>query len=442
VIDAITRYVAEIVGEASVLASLSDEGRMLLPIATFHPDPEVRSFMQEVLASGSFRVGDGIAGKVAATAEPVVLGDLEPERSASLVSPDSAAFTRRYPIRALMIVPLVANGEVIGTLGVVRTESGDPYAPRDLRTLQALAERAAIALGEGRSRPRPLEAADFEAIFRHSIDGVLFTAPDGRVVAANPAACEILQLSEVAICELGRGGLVVGDDPRSQAAVEQRRVAGHVRAEIPMRRGTGEVFIADISSAVFPGVKGDQHAVVIFRDVTDQVAEREHVARESVDLRELATTDDLTGLRNRRGFLLAAEQVIAFADREDESLQLLYLDLDGLKALNDQRGHAAGDLALRAVGAAIADGIREVDVAGRVGGDEFVVLLYGATPEEAAEVVDRLRAHLAGSGAPATAFSVGIAARPAGAGTSVEDLLDAADRRMYQDKTLRRLTSS
>lgn len=438
----ITRHAAEVIGEASVLTVVSEDGRTLQPAAVFHEDPQVLELMRGVLAAGPYRVGEGIAGAVAATREPVVLGHLAPDSVDRLVAPHSAPFTREHPIKALMIVPLVVHGEVIGTLGVVRTASDEPYSRTDLQTLESLAERAALPLGENRRWPRRLGPADHEAIYQHSIDGVLFTSPDGMILAANPAACEILQLSEAAICQLGRAGLVVGDDPRSKTAIAQRRIAGHARAEIPMRRGNGGVFMADVSSTIFTTPELEVRAVVVFRDVSKQVAEREWLAEQARELGRAATRDDLTGLRNRRGFMIAAEHSIAFADREGAPVQLVFLDIDGLKDINDTLGHVAGDTTIRALGTAIADAVRDVDVAARLAGDEFVVLLYGATTEQAASVVERIVQDFAADpGTPRSAtFSVGLAERRAGSGILLNALIHDADTRMYQHKAIRRLT--
>ena len=440
-IEALTRYVAQIVGEASVLTAVTDNGRSLTPLGVFHADREVRELMQETLASAPYRVGEGVAGAVAATGKPAVLNGRGPTITQRLTLPQSDRFVDRYPIKALMIVPLVARGELIGTLGVARIASDVEYSQADLRTLESLAERAAIALSTTRSRPRTLSAAEYEAIFEHSMDGVLFTAPDGRVFAANPAACDILQLSEAAICELGRSGLVVGSDPRSVAAVEQRKKALHVRAEVPMRRGTGEIFIADVSSAIFTNSAGEHLSVVIFRDVTEQVIKREQIAHDAEHYSRAATTDDLTGLPNRRGFTIAAERAIAYADRKSVPIQLIYFDVDNLKPINDRLGHSTGDQVLKAIGTAIASSVREIDSAARLGGDEFAILLFDASGAEAAVVVDRVRRAVSNSRAiPPTSFSVGITERPAGHTSSLRELLDEADWRMYQDKSVRRMS--
>lgn len=105
----------------------------------------------------------------------------------------------------------------------------------------------------------------------------------------------------------------------------------------------------------------------------------------------LALTDALTGLQNRPAFLSSLRKIIARQRRARAPFSLLYLDLDGLKRVNDVQGHAAGDAALIGVGRVLRTHIRTEDVAARLGGDEFAALLEGGDGAEAALVAERLR---------------------------------------------------
>ncbi|HET6949758.1 MAG TPA: ATP-binding protein [Acidimicrobiales bacterium] len=279
VLELIARRAAEVVGEASVLTTVSADGRTLEPAAVHHRDPEVREFMRAVLASEPYQVGEGVAGAVAARREPAVLSHIDVDELAAAGTPHTLRFLERHPLRALAVVPMVAFGDLVGTLGVVRTVSPAPYGDEDVMALEALAERAALALAETRRLPRSIGPTEYEAIFRHSLDGVLLTTPDGRVLGANPAACTILQLSEAEICRRGRSGLLP-DDPSTKAAVGLRAARGSARAALPMRRGDGEVFIADITSTIFTTPDGELRASVIFRDVSDRVRSQTQLAKQ------------------------------------------------------------------------------------------------------------------------------------------------------------------
>lgn len=278
----------------------------------------------------------------------------------------------------------------------------------------------------------------YEAIFEHTADGVLFTIPDGTVLAANPAACRLLRMTEAELLARGRDAVADLEDDRWIAGLAERRRTGHVRAEVPLRRGDGTVFIADLSSDVFVTEDGATHACVIFRDVSERMGLLERQARLVEELQHLAFVDELTGLRSRRGFFAGADQELSLAAGEGAGIALLYADLDRLKEINDGVGHAAGDAAIVAVADAIRHATRPADLAARVGGDEFVVLLHGADEHVAERVVERIRRELDGvAAAVPLAVSVGVAVRHPGAACAVDELLAEADRRMYAAKASR-----
>jgi len=152
--------------------------------------------------------------------------------------------------------------------------------------------------------------------------------------------------------------------------------------------------------------------------------------------RERARTDSLTGLLNQDGFAEAARREIGRGRRHGHFLTVGYVDCDDFKAVNDARGHAAGDALLREVARVLATSVRATDVVGRIGGDEFVLLMPEIRPEQAREAAARLRRELdlamQASRWPVT-FSMGLATfRPPPA--EVEALLREADGLMYAAK--------
>ena len=437
----IARRVVEVIGDGCVLTRVSEDGSELRPVGVFHADEAVGEAMRAVLSERNVRVGEGIVGTVAVERRSVVLNDLEPETVAGATPARFLPFLRDHPMRALMIVPLVAGEDVLGTLGAIRTSTPGGYTPADLRMLEALAERAALAIASALEAPTTIGAADYEAIYHHSLDGVLFTAPDGHILAANPAACSILRMSEQQILAGGRDALVVAEDPNLAPALAERAAAGRLRAELLMRRGDGSTFVADVASTIFTTPDGKVRASVIFRDISTEVESRAHVLHRLAELEEMADRDPLTGLLNRRGFAIAARHVLAAADRRGLVSQIVFVDVDNLKVINDTGGHAAGDAAILAVASAIRRSVREGDVACRLGGDEFVVLA-GATPSgDAARISERIRHELdTDPTAPAAlSCSLGVVERAARDERTLEALLEAADREMYQQRMLVRL---
>lgn len=154
-------------------------------------------------------------------------------------------------------------------------------------------------------------------------------------------------------------------------------------------------------------------------------------------LEHLAATDTLTGIANRRHFFRRAEAEIARATRGSAPLALLALDLDHFKNINDTFGHATGDQVLQRFCAAVSDTLRPSDLLGRLGGEEFAVLLPEAGIDEAKHIGERIRAAVenmsSGGDLPPITTSIGISAYDADGGT-LESLLRHADRRLYQAK--------
>ena len=156
-------------------------------------------------------------------------------------------------------------------------------------------------------------------------------------------------------------------------------------------------------------------------------------ARTRSELERLATTDDLTGVPNRRRFQTDLEREIAIANRYGSPLSLLLLDLDNFKEINDTYGHHAGDAALRLVASEIEAQLRTPDVVARLGGDEFAVLLPRTTREQAEALAQRLEAAV-GDALPLPqqlTVSIGMSTLTGGGPT---ELLKEADRFLYEAK--------
>lgn len=156
-----------------------------------------------------------------------------------------------------------------------------------------------------------------------------------------------------------------------------------------------------------------------------------HGALETV--RRQAATDPLTGLLNKRAFGEAAERERRRSRRYQHPLSLVYFDLDHFKTVNDTHGHAAGDAVLRCVASVMKSALRGTDVLGRVGGDEFVVLLVESDPEQSARTVadlrERLLTAMAEMDSPVT-FSIGMISYRQ-VPDWMEAMMEAADRLMY-----------
>ena len=175
--------------------------------------------------------------------------------------------------------------------------------------------------------------------------------------------------------------------------------------------------------------------------VRDRTRELE-IANERIS--QLSLVDDLTGLNNRRGFMLLAEQELKAAARLGLHVFVLFVDADGLKTINDVHGHDAGDAMLRRLGHVLQGTFRKSDVVARLGGDEFCV--FGVLDEGHGEtakqrLVDAIAHHnTRGDASEALAASVGIYAFAADQSCSLEEAIRRSDKAMYADKTARRAT--
>jgi diguanylate cyclase (GGDEF)-like protein len=268
------------------------------------------------------------------------------------------------------------------------------------------------------------------------------------------------------------------DDPNSKAAqcVRERREilvdlkpGQRVTAHLPGTRETLSSWFGPlIVSEELVGVLSIQSTVeraygereqLIFRTLSAYVAvavanaraytrlgeQHARLTEVEAEMRRLATTDALTNIPNRRQFMSALGQEVRRSRRNGEPLALIMGDTDYFKRVNDTLGHAAGDLVLTRIARLLEHGKREVDTVGRLGGEEFAVLLPETTLEQAAEVAERLRAVIAAepvrwesTEVPVT-MSFGCAAMmlttplPSETAT-IEALFQAADQALYEAK--------
>ncbi|MBZ5529261.1 MAG: GGDEF domain-containing protein [Acidobacteriia bacterium] len=175
----------------------------------------------------------------------------------------------------------------------------------------------------------------------------------------------------------------------------------------------------------------------IQRDLGDQVEALGKVEVRTEEVYKLAVLDPLTGLNNRRSGEQRLVEEISRAQRHGRPLTVLLLDLNGLKPLNDKFGHAAGDEMIRQFAARIIKAIRGSDLAVRIGGDEFMVLLPECKPEEVRHVLSRLSGLNVDCGGESVALSFSAGWTNYVPGESVEAFLKRADEALYANKRAR-----
>ena len=178
-----------------------------------------------------------------------------------------------------------------------------------------------------------------------------------------------------------------------------------------------------------------RRALETFRDFIARVEDDDERRHLEEQLAELALVDDVTGLHNRRSFVLLAEQALKEAARAGRPAIALFLDVDGLKAINDTYGHREGNRALRLVAEALRAACRESDIVSRISGDEFAILLAEAHELDGLEGRVRGRVAEAAEGVDyPLSVSIGVALCEAGCKCDLSDLFERADKAMYADK--------
>jgi len=251
-------------------------------------------------------------------------------------------------------------------------------------------------------------------------------SPSVHTLLAHPAAYFLE--------DSGRLVAMLDEDGRAMVSAAIRGQRPPERCDIRFRRADGTIVIAETTATAIPG--GFQG---VCRDVTELRQLQENLS-------SLALRDPLTGLANRRllNELFAAR--LHRAERVDEIVAVAFLDLDGLKGVNDRYGHEAGDDVLCETARRLVATVRVADVVARIGGDEFVVV-YQPTVDDDGDVVERITAAL---DAP-IALDSGVMVRcppsighadTTTVGYDAEELLSVADEQMYVTKRARRLRAA
>lgn len=262
--------------------------------------------------------------------------------------------------------------------------------------------------------------ANLHTLMETTADAVVVVDGENRVIYANPAA-ELL-LEKFASELIGR------PFPIPLAAEEENR-------EVIIDRPGGEKVVGDMRTGTCTW-DGRLVRFATIRDITEMARLRDQVKAESV-------TDYLTGLYNRRGFFSLAENSLQLAARMGFRASCLYFDLDGFKKVNDTLGHEEGDKVLKEAADVLRETFRTSDIKGRVGGDEFAVLMLQDGKEEPAHIAARLEREICRTNEENArdyrlAMSMGRSEWLPHAPVPLEELVMEADRKMYKNKADRK----
>lgn len=295
--------------------------------------------------------------------------------------------------------------------------------------------------------------SDISQIKQAEMDLVASEAKLKAIIEAEPECVKVLALDGT-LRQMNRAGLEM-IEAESEAQVLGARVVDLVVPEhkaafnaLNDRVGQGEAGSLEFEVI---GLKGrrrwlDTHAVPM-RDSNGQVTGLLGVTRDITEhkralqeLERLSQIDALTGLANRRHFMMLAEQELSRAARYGGPMSVFMMDIDHFKAVNDTYGHQTGDLVLQQLGSLCREALREIDRVGRIGGEEFAVILPHTDGARALEVAQRLRQAVARTevalqhGLPLHfTLSIGVTTL-VGSGANIDTLLGQADNALYEAK--------
>jgi diguanylate cyclase (GGDEF)-like protein/PAS domain S-box-containing protein len=335
---------------------------------------------------------------------------------------------------SLLVVPIQSNGRSRAMLLLENRLSRGAFSADRLDAVMLIAGQLAVCLDNAL-------AERFRSLVQRSSELTLVCDRSGTVSYASTAAAELLGVEGVSLVGSSIGEVVAAEDRHgllewvALSGAQPGETNGALTCRLEPRHGDGpggpaeerwaEVTLTDLSTDAAVG-----GLMLRLRDVT----ERRRLERA---LEELATTDPLTGVANRRRFdeTLRAESERCL--RAGNPLTLMLLDIDHFKAVNDTYGHPVGDAVLKAVAAQCRAAVRDIDLVARVGGEEFAVLLIDVGLHEGRQVADRMRkvieatqVDLPGLAPLACTVSLGVAEF---AGDS-QDLMARADAALYRAK--------
>ncbi|MFM9437835.1 diguanylate cyclase (GGDEF)-like protein/PAS domain S-box-containing protein [Janthinobacterium sp. CG_23.3] len=354
---------------------LDDEGRHLRVAAA----PSLPSGLRQAIAALAPESG-GALGLAALTGAPVVVADIAgAEPAATLLTLAfqaglGACWTQ--PVRS-------AQGDARGVFAIFHRHARQP-GPAERQLLEDEARIVALALDQGAAEARLQLAA---SVFTHAREGIMITDADGVIIEVNDTFTRVTGYSHQEALGQTPRILNSGRQPPDYYSAMWRALidSGHWDGEAWNRRKNGEVHAEMITiSAVRDGAGKTKNYVALFTDITPL---KEHQRQ----LEYIAHYDALTGLPNRVLLADRLRHALAQSQRRGQSLALVYLDLDGFKAVNDQHGHQVGDALLVTLAQRMQTALREGDTIARIGGDEFVAVLVDLDrPRDCEPVLERL----------------------------------------------------
>ncbi|MBW3594499.1 MAG: diguanylate cyclase [Actinobacteria bacterium] len=299
---------------------------------------------------------------------------------------------------------------------------------------ESLARASETLARQSAELDRARVARQMAAIVESSNDAIFGRDLDGRVMSWNPAAERLHGFTADEIVGNSYSLLIPEDRHDEAAEIWDRVLHGEPIQNFDTIRLHKDGSTVDVSLTLSP-IRDADGTIIGISTIARDIGER----KRSEELRRLALLDELTGLNNRRGFMLLAEHQMSIARRDKKPLALLFIDLNNLKTINDNFGHKEGDRAISDAATILRDTFRESDIVARVGGDEFCVLMTADNELDVDTPVGRLNTNVELHNAQGirpykVSLSVGRANYDPHQPVPIEDLMRQADVLMYQAK--------
>ncbi len=423
------------------------------------------------LTGTRMHMGEGAMGRTAETLQPLIIEDYTNWVGRSPQYDEG-------PWHTVMVSPLMAHGRLVGAIGMTASDPLRDFTQSDLQLLTLFAQQAAVAVENARLYQEARQAAERRAVLHQVSQEVVSASLDPEQIysAVHKAAAQLMPaeafvitlLDEVhneieAVYLIDREGrtpnfrvprdqglsgrvLALGKSVYIKDVDEEQGFGGihfgsqdHTRSVLAVPLRLGDRIIGMISTQSYQPnayTTEDQYLLEMLAANTAIAIENTRLFKET---QWLAITDPLTGLFNRRGFFELGQREVERFRRFARPFSAIMMDLDHFKRVNDTYGHAAGDQVLIELANRLRSKIRDVDVIGRYGGEEMVIILPETDLQGAALLAERLRGHVESApmvtdrGPINLTISVGVAEyKPTT--PDLASLLDQADSAMYAAK--------